>query len=286
MRATLLLFIVLLTAQAPEPSQAPERAAGAVFDDCENCPEMVVVPAGRFTMGSTAAQKSWAAAHGASAVSVDDEAPQRKVSLHSFALAEYDVTREQYAVFVQETGHQSQGICGWQSPGFAQSDLDPVVCVSWQDTQAYIAWLNQKAGAAAGTGPYRLPTEAEWEYAARARSATLFWWGDDALKAPEHAWYEENSGGQTHPVGGKPANDFGLYDITGNVWQWTQDCYVASYANAPANGRAVDTGSACQRVDRGGSWRDALWLLRSSTRAHNPADFQDRNLGFRVARSL
>jgi hypothetical protein len=103
-------------------------------------------------------------------------------------------------------------------------------------------------------GPYRLPSESEWEYAARAGTTTRFWWGDDDGAAAVHAWYKGNSGGQTRPAGLKPANPFGLYDMVGNVWQWTQDCYAESYARAPADGSASETESACLRVDRGGSW--------------------------------
>jgi hypothetical protein len=119
----------------------------------------------------------------------------------------------------------------WENPGHVQTDLDPVVCVSWQDARAYIAWLNREAnrgGAASANGPYRLPSEAEWEYAARAGTATKFYWGDDDAAAPLHAWFNANSGcekveglfcdhGQTHPVGAKPPNAFGLYDMAGNV---------------------------------------------------------------------
>src|SRR5260221_4109893 len=126
----------------------------------------------------------------------------------------------------------------WENPGHAQTARDPVVCVSWQDARAYIAWLNRKAhrgGAASANAPYRLPSEAEWEYAARAGTTTKFYWGDDDAAAPVHAWFNANSGckivsgllcehGQTHPAGAKPPNAFGLYDMAGNVWQWTEDC--------------------------------------------------------------
>src|SRR5262249_43901965 len=129
----------------------------------------------------------------------------------------------------------------WQDPGFNQTGRDPVVCVSWQDAKAYIAWLNGKVrqkSLASVDGPYRLPSESEWEYAARAGTSTRFWWGDDDAAVSEHAWYKVNSGGHTHPVGLKLANAFGLYDIVGNVWQWTEDCYDNSYTAAPADGRA------------------------------------------------
>jgi formylglycine-generating enzyme required for sulfatase activity len=256
---------------------------------------------------------------------VSDEAPQHQVSLPSFALGKYDVTRGEYAAFVRETGYPAGDGCGsgsaifkwekepklsWENPGHAQTDRDPVVCVSWQDARTYVAWLNRKAhrrGAASANGPYRLPSEAEWEYAARAGTTTKFYWGDDDAAAPVHAWFNANSGcqnikglfcehGQTHPVGSKPPNAFGLYDMAGNVWQWTEDCYDNSYAGIPADGRANEAPSSdpqakdsqgnCLRVDRGGSWMFPAWLLRPATRERNPAGFRTDIMGFRVARTL
>ena len=309
-------MFALMAALANEPAAQKPAAGkpGNVFRDCPDCPEMVVIPAGAFTMGSSASEKTWAATHGwdaeqhkiplrSFALAVADEAPQHKVSLRSFALGKYDVTRREYAAFVSETGYRSDGGCydnggppspkragaSWKNPGFKQTDNDPVICVSWDDAQAYVSWLNrklQRSGSASGDAPYRLPTESEWEYAARAGTTTRFWWGDDESTAAAHAWYKENSGGQTHPVGLKPANRFGLYDMAGNVWQWTQDCYAESYAAAPNNGTAAEMGNQCLRVDRGGSWHYPTWLLRPATRERNPADYRDKVMGFRVARTL
>jgi formylglycine-generating enzyme required for sulfatase activity len=277
---------------------------------------MVVIPAGEFTMGSSDSEKDWAAHHGRPwddkqhiislrdfALAVADEAPQHKVSLRSFALGKYDVTRREYAAFVSETGYHSNPGCydngnpnspkradaSWKDPGFKQTDNDPVICVSWDDAQAYVSWLNRKvhrSGSPSGDARYRLPTESEWEYAARAGTTTRFWWGDDESACAAHAWSKENSGGQTHPVGLKPANRFDLYDMAGNVWQWTQDCYAETYAAAPNNGTAAEMGNHCLRVDRGGSWYYATWLLRSATRERNPADYRDKVMGFRVAKTL
>jgi formylglycine-generating enzyme required for sulfatase activity len=309
-------MFALMAALANEPAAQKPAAgkSGNVFRDCPDCPEMVVIPDGSFTMGSSASEETWAATHGWDAeqhkiplrdfaLAVADEAPQHKVSLRSFALGKYDVTRREYAAFVSETGYRSDGGCydnggppspkragaSWKNPGFKQTDNDPVICVSWDDAEAYVSWLNRKlqpSGSASGDGPYRLPTESEWEYAARAGTTTRFWWGDDESTAAAHAWYKENSRGQTHPVGLKPANRFGLYDMAGNVWQWTQDCYAESYAAAPNNGTAAEMGNQCLRVDRGGSWHYATWLLRSATRERNPADYRDQVMGFRVARTL
>ena len=304
---------------------AAPRAAGTVLRECHACPEMVVLPAGIFTMGSSAEEKSWAAGHGSSLEAVADEAPQHLVSLPSFALGKYDVTRGEYAAFARETGYPVGDGCGrgraifkwekdpkltWESPGHAQTDRDPVVCVSWQDARAYIAWLNRKVnrgGATPANRPYRLPSEAEWEYAARAGTTTKFYWGDDDAAAPVHAWFNANSGcqnikglfcdhGRTHPVGAKPPNAFGLYDMAGSVWQWTEDCYDNSYAGVPADGRANEAPSSdpkakdsqgnCLRVDRGGSWMFPAFLLRPASRERNPADYRDAIMGFRVAKTL
>jgi len=311
-------------AKESQPATA-QRAPGTVFRDCPDCPEIVVVPAGSFTMGSSAEEKSWAASHGSSLGSVADEAPQHQVSVPSFALGKYDVTRGEYAAFARETGYPAGDGCGrgraifkwekdskltWENPAHAQTDRDPVVCVSWQDAHAYIAWLNRHAhsgGAASANGPYRLPSEAEWEYAARAGTTTKFYWGDDDAAASVHAWFNANSGcekveglfcdhGQTHPVGAKPPNAFGFYDMAGNVWQWTEDCYDNSYAGIPTDGHANEAASSdpkakdgqgnCLRVDRGGSWMFPAWLLRPATRERNPADFRADIMGFRVARTL
>jgi len=307
-------------ANEPAAQKTATGKPGDVFRDCPDCPEMVVIPAGSFMMGSSASEKTWAATHGLHdgfgggapqhkllrqdfALAVADETPQHKVSLRFFALGKYDVTRREYAAFVSETAHSSDSGCydngnpnspkrngaSWQHPGFEQTDNDPVICVSWEDAQAYVSWLIlklQPSGSASDDGPYHLPTESEWEYAARAGTTSRFWWGDDESTAAAHAWYKENSGGRTHPVGLKPANRFGLYDMAGNVWQWTQDCYAESYANAPTDGSAAEMGNECLRVDRGGSWYYPTWLLRPATRERNPADYRDKVMGFRVARTL
>lgn len=246
------------TAAASTPAVATSASVPrTVFRDCPDCPEMVVVPAGNFTMGSSDSEKSWAASHGANAESVSDESPQHNVSLRSFALGKYDVTRGEYAAFVREAGYPAGGGCfessmpksnkradgSWQNPGFEQTDRDPVTCVSWEDAQAYIAWLNGKLrghASTSGDGPYRLPSEAEWEYAARAGTTTLFWWGDNDDGVAAHAWYKNNSDGKTHAVGLKPANPFGLYDMVGNVWQ----CL------------AMDTGLLCRQLRQGAYKRE------------------------------
>lgn len=294
MKQWILFSLLACACSVSSVSAAVQHGAGSVFKDCAACPQMVALPAGRFTMGSSAADQAWAVSHGTTAESVSDESPQHEVALRAFAMGKFDVTRGEYATFVRDTGHPDGDGCGhdgekwnkqagvsWRNPGFAQSDRDPVVCVTWQDAQAYVSWLSRKVHR-----PYRLPSEAEWEYAARAGTTTRLWWSDDDTAAADHAWYSVNSGSQTHPVGLKPANPFGLYDMAGNVWQWTQDCYVDSYAAAPKDGSAVEVKDTCMRVDRGGSWYYPSWLLRPATRERNPPDYRDLIMGFRVARSL
>jgi len=276
---------VAAMANEPGAQKTATGKPGNVFRDCSDCPEMVVIPAGSFTMGSSASEKTWAATYGLDAgfgdgapqhklslqdfvMAVADEAPQHKVSLRSFALGKYDVTRREYATFVNETGYHSDGGCydngnpnapkrpgaSWKDPGFRQTDNDPVICVSWDDAQAYVSWLNRKlqpSGSPSGDARYRLPTESEWEYAARAGTTTRFWWGDDESAAAAHAWYKENSGGQTHAVGLKPANRFGLYDMAGNVWQWTTDWYAPRHVAADP----VETSCCGLPISRGAAMK-------------------------------
>src|SRR6266487_3796197 len=184
--------IFAVTAAHADEQQAKAVTAakpGTVFRDCPNCPEMVVIPAGSFNMGSPESEKVWATKHGASPESVSDEAPQHRVTLRSFAIGKYDVTQGEYAAFVRETRYSPGDGCfissmpkanrradaRWQSPGFNQTERDPVVCVSWQDARAYISWLNGKMrgrGSNPSDDPYHLPSEAEWEYAAPGGATT------------------------------------------------------------------------------------------------------------------
>ena len=275
---------------------APLSDATAPIRDCPSCPEMLPIPAGTFMMGSDSTEQIWAAAHGSTRNSVSDESPRHSVTLRAFAIGRYQVTRGEFMAFAKATGFKPNDGCGhdgakwvkladltWDHPGYAQTDRDPVVCVSWHDSKAYIAWLNKQAGG----NSYRLPTEAEWEYATRAGSTTMFWWGNDDSAAATHAWFKDNADSRTHPVGLKPANAFGLFDAVGNVWQWTEDCYADDYAKAPIDGSAYEICTADdRRVDRGGSWLHAARLLRSAPRERNPSDYRDTELGFRVAKTL
>jgi formylglycine-generating enzyme required for sulfatase activity len=294
----LILSSVLLSGG---PALAKARVEpGQTLRDCAQCSELVVLPGGSFVMGSPETEPGRDPAEG----------PQRSVRIASFALAKFDVTRGQWKQFVEATKRPVAAGCewagfprdqsaraSWRDLGFAQTDDHPVVCVSWDDAQAYVAWLSKRTGK-----HYRLPTEAEWEYAARAGSATIYPWGNKAshdfanygaddccseLAAGKDRWLN------TSPVGSFAPNAFGLYDMVGNVWQWVQDCYVDTYANAPVDGSAVETANCKFRSLRGGTWGDTPDLIRPAFRnwappPRWPSDWEYRSggVGFRVARSI
>ena len=281
------------------------------FRECEQCPEMVVVPRGSFTMGSPENEP------GRDKERDKDESPQHVVTIErAFAVGRLHVTVDQFATFVTETGHDAGSKCwtfqdgklewsnrSWRNPGFAQDDSHPVVCVSWDDAKAYVDWLTQRTGK-----PYRLLTEAEFEYAAGARTVPgaypRFWFGNDervlcrygngrdqkARDTIEGAkgWKVLCNDGYayTSPAGHFEANDFGLHDMFGNAWQWTEDCYHDSYTGAPPDGGAWTTGDCGRRVNRGGSWLNDPAFLRAARR--QPLSTGNRNyfLGFRVGRTL
>ena len=249
----------------------------------------------------------------------DREQQHAVTVVEPFAFGRCEVTVGEFRQFVEETDYRTDAEKGggcrvfdsekaewlqvkdtnWRTPGFGQSENHPVTCVSHNDALAYIAWLNQRSGAT-----YRLPSEAEWEYAARAGSVTERFWGEEADKACDFANVHdevskaENTGfdwthhkcrdgyAQTAPVGAYRPNAIGLYDILGNVWEWTQDCWNASYKGAPADGSAWEAGNCVVRVVRGGSWFINPQLVRSASRFRFTADDASFNLGFRLARTL
>ncbi|MDR3220687.1 MAG: formylglycine-generating enzyme family protein [Candidatus Accumulibacter sp.] len=223
--------------------------------------EFIEIPAGSFMMG---ADKNFEEAD-------DDETPQHQVTLSkSFYLGKYEVTQAQW-----------EAVMGG-NPSKFKGQGNPVERVSWDDVQKFIQRLNAKEG----TNKYRLPTEAEWEYAARAGTTSAYSFGNDAASAGQYAWYEDNSGQQTHPVGQKQQpNPWGLYDMHGNVWEWVQDWYNAGfYARSPASDPRGTVGGD-NRVLRGGSWRNSAGLLRSSLRLYYSPDYRLVDLGFRLALS-
>ena len=294
-------------ASAP-PAVDPPRARepGEVFRDCPTCPEMVVIPAGTFLMGSDQRDDE----------SGNDERPRHRVAVNRFALGVHEVTRDDYQAFVAATGRGAGDGCrasdaddgrmdwrwrsevSWRSPGYTQAGKHPVVCVNWEEAQAYVLWLSSETGEA-----YRLPSEAEWEYAARAGTTTRRYWGDDPDDGCAYANGADRTAQRrfpdwsvadctdgvlwTSPVGAYAANGFGLHDMLGNVLEWVEDCWNDDYDGAPRDGSAWTSGGNCDaRVLRGGSWHIAPQLLRSADRGGIDAQARNDYVGFRVARTL
>ena len=222
--------------------------------------QMVRIEGGPFTMGC---QGGFFSACDA------DEKPAHQVTVRSFEMGKYEVTQEVWVT-----------VMGANPSHFQDCPQCPVEQVSWNDVQAFLRQLN------VGGGRYRLPSEAEWEYAARGgqQSRGYQYAGSDTLDAV--GWHANNSGERTHPVGQKQANELGLHDLLGNVWEWVQDCWHDSYAGAPSNGQAWERGDCRRRVLRGSSWYDAPRFLRSAFRGRLTADDRDYYYGFRLARSV
>ena len=258
--------------ESSETTSTADRALKAkdIFKDCNQCPQMVVVPAGRFTMGSSANEPGRDI----------DEGPEHSVTIaEPLAVGRFPLTFEEWDACVADGG------CNGYEPGDQGwgRGRQPVINVSWGNATAYVAWLSHKTGKG-----YRLLSEAEWEYAKRAGSTTAYYWGDRIGEgnANCHGCGSKWDNVQTSPVGSFTANAFGLYDMAGNVWQWVQDCYHASYDQAPTNGLAWNSENCIRRVVRGGSWISYPQLLRSAGRFWNNPDSRGNLLGFRVARTL
>ncbi len=310
--AILIALLICVPRVVAADSGAIPPQAGSTFRDCPNCPEMVVIPAGEFLMGSLSAETE----RDLAAVSffesfmakkhMSAEHPQHLVRIgRPFALGKYPVTRVEFATFVRDTGYIATGGCtffdnhryrinpegGWDNPGFPQTNRDPVVCVSWQDAQAYITWLNDKLRTnrtQREEGKYRLPTEAEWEYGARANQQTPRWWGDEIGRGNADCdgcgslWDEKG----TAPVDSFHANQFGLYDVLGTAWEWTEDCWNTDYKVAPSDGSAWTVGDCSERVMRGGDWSSSSWVLRSANRSEMDMTVPTNYIGFRVAKTI
>jgi len=273
-----------LTAQPAAPKPEPERrevaarpTAGQTFRDCVDCPEMMQLAPGSFVMGSTPEERE---REGVPAVWGDAEGPPRPVTIgDSFAIGRYEVSLGEFALFVQVTAYPMGQSC-WRNPGFEQTYGDPVVCVTWNDAKAYAAWLSRVTGKT-----YRLPTEAEWEYAARANTKTARYWGDDLQEICTHANVLETVvkcvDGYTHtaPVGQFRPNAFHLHDMLGNVAEWVEDCW------RPRNEGVPTDGSNCAvRGTRGGSWNNEPWRVRAAARAGTPPGTRSGEIGFRLVR--
>jgi formylglycine-generating enzyme required for sulfatase activity/uncharacterized protein with von Willebrand factor type A (vWA) domain len=248
----------------------PWKASLREFRDCAICPQMVVVPAGSFTMGSPANE----------AGRRDDEGPQHPVTIATpFAVGRFAATFDEWDACVSDGG------CGDYKPadqGWGRGRR-PVINVSWQDAKAYVAWLARKTGQ-----PYRLLTEAEWEYAVRSGAGTAFSWGDEIGdgNANCNACGSEWDGRQTSPVQSFKPVGFGLFEMAGNVWKWVEDCYEETYDGAPFDGSARSAANCPSRVLRGGSWFNGPQFLRSASRSWGPPDGRNDIVGFRVARSV
>jgi len=296
---TLLLFVGVLVANG---GAAVAQAPGDTFQDCANCPEMVVVPGGTFQMGDDAGPQN--------------ERPAHAVTLATFAVARTETTRAQYARFAEETGRGAPASCltdadqdgryrweldkSWSDPGFPTGDAYPVTCLNWSDAADFAGWLAQKTGK-----PYRLLSEAEFEYALRGGTKTEYFWGDDKEAMCRYAngpdahvmslfpnWHDGVACQDGHdflaPVASYAPNGYGLYDIAGNAWEWTADCFVPGYLEQPRDGSPYDNGQQCgRRTTRGGSFAYVIQDLRSAQRNWAIAPYmRGGDVGFRVARGL
>lgn len=297
------LFTVLFAIGPTFAAGNHAPSAGDILQDCRDCPPLVVVPPGEFKMGSLEGEPD------------RPETPIRDVKIaYSFAAGKTPVTNAQFASFIAATKYKTEKGCGvigagtyrvvpeadWRDPGYGRPprDNEPVVCVSWLDARAYAAWLSKVT-----KHHYRLLSEAEWEYAARAGTTTRFPWGDTADEACKYANLYDQSALELKmpyeappcsdgfvtvaPVASFPPNKFGLYDMIGNVWQWVEDCYLYEYPAWPVDGKPVEVYSACPlRSIRGGSWGTRADRMRPSWRGRDPETRQNILFGFRIARDL
>ena len=249
---------------APQPKAIPGSRFREALGSGGEGPEMVVVPAGSFRMGCLSNE-----------LCLSSELPVRTVTIaEPFAVSVHEVTFEDYDRFTHPNRVDDEG---WGR------GRRPVINVSWDDAKEYVAWLSARTG-----GSYRLLSEAEWEYAARAGSESKYSWGDEIGTGRANCWLDEcgDRFDRTAPVGSFPANAFGLHDMHGNVWEWVEDCWNSDYAGAPANGGAWLSGDCTDRVVRGGSWYSDPRALRSAYREWDATGGRYDSIGFRVARTL
>jgi len=280
-----------------EDNDRQSGVANKSFRDCLDCPEMIMLPGGSFMMGSPSGEEG----------SETDERPSHEVKVESFAIGKYEVTRTQFSAFVDKSGYDAGSSCfvygegkagqgpgrNWRDHAFHQDGDHPVACVSFEDTLAYVRWLSRKTGK-----NYRLPTEAEWEYAARAGSNTARYWGGESSEACKYANVGDQKASQTFPgwkvhncsdgyvytapVGRFQPNHFGLYDMLGNVWEWTCSAYAEGGYDGNENKCARDEKDT--RVNRGGSWSSRPVYVRSANRIRLGPTSRISELGFRLVR--
>ncbi len=239
---------------------------GVTFHDCAGCPEMAVIPTGHIFMGSPTGQ------------GLPREHPQRKVNItQPFAVSIFEITLEEWDLC------SSLGDCDPRiGTGVSDRGKQPVINISWYDAKHYTEWLSKIT-----QRRYRLLSEAEWEYSARAGEQGLYAFGnDDDTFLKQYAWYDANSGSQPNPVGQKKPNSFGLYDMHGNVSEWVEDCYLSNYPPEESNGSPFLSSNCGRRVVRGGSWRFGPFALRSANRDSAGVDSSDDDRGMRIARDL
>ncbi len=271
MRAAIAKIVLALTATAMAACGSGDSAS-TVFRDCAECPEMVSIPTGEFTMGSPTSELYRGAE------------TQHKVTISPFALSKTEITFDQWEACVADGG------CGGFKPddqGWGRGN-QPVIGVSFDDATAYAAWLSRKTGK-----QYRLPSESEWEYAARAGTTTPFSFG--AAISSQQANYDGSTGYEGGPAGPNrqrtvavasfAPNAFGLYDMHGNAWEWVEDCWSDEYTAAhPADGKPFLGANCAGRVMRGGSWEDYAGDVRAAARIGNGREEQTWSDGFRIAR--
>ena len=254
--------LVLIAFAGPACATPPEPFTS--FKDCDDCPQMIVVPPGRFIMGDDERHKTEMPAH---YVDID----------YSFALGKYEVTFDEWqACFDAKGCSVMPGDHNWGT------GRRPIINITWADAQEYVIWLTAKSGKV-----YRLPSEAEWEYAARAGTTTNYFWGDTLIKKIANCRdCGPKISHQSEPVGSFVANPWGFFDTHGNLWEWALDCWNPTHDGAPADGAAREDGDCQQRVIRSGSWYYFSKNLRSSWRFKNDSRVKSYGIGIRVLKEL
>ncbi len=308
----LLISLVVSVASCSSQNDNDALANSSTQRDCELCPLMIPVNSGEFQMGTAVAERIIDPRTGSPAT--NDE-PQHAVRIEAFSIGIYEVSVSEFAVFINENQHSITNKCmdfskpggftisaerSWQNTGFIQSGNEPVGCISFYDAQAYAVWLSSITGK-----NYRLPTEAEWEYAARAGATGPYFWGNTENNACDHAnvrstgadtiskrQIEADKAGfpcddgfaHTSPVGSFTANTFGVYDMQGNNWEWVADCSHKNYEGAPNDGSAWAEENCQFGVIRGGSFLNLVQRSSVSVRAGRPRSGAASNMGFRVVK--